>query len=209
MLDTGRVNQKRRTRQAIVDAAQRLLSEGVTPTVAEAAAAAEVGRTTAYRYFPTQDSLLVELTVSAGVSDVEELVGRPVDAGGSRDRLLEVVRALNAHVLDEEVRYRTAVRLYQEQWLAAHADGDDSPVVREGRRRRWISTVLEPAMEEAGLPPAERNRLVAALGLLTGAEAMLVLRDVSRLDAGSALAVTDWATRALLRAALDNRADEI
>ena len=66
--ETGRVNQKRRTRAAIVEAAQAMLQEGVTPTVAQAAEAALVSRTTAYRYFPTQESLLVELSVNLDVA---------------------------------------------------------------------------------------------------------------------------------------------
>src|SRR5262249_15322283 len=65
--ETGRVNQKRRTRAALVEAAKQLVGEGVTPTVAQAAEAALVSRTTAYRYFPTQDSLLLELAVDLDV----------------------------------------------------------------------------------------------------------------------------------------------
>ena len=53
-----------------------------------------------------------------------------------------------------------------------------------------------------GLPKKERDRLVAALSLVMGAESMVALRDVCHLSADDALAVTDWATRALLEAAL-------
>src|SRR5919204_4345349 len=56
---TGRTAQKMRTRKALVDAARALIVSGVTPTVEEAAAAASIARTTAYRYFPNQRDLLV------------------------------------------------------------------------------------------------------------------------------------------------------
>ena len=60
--DDPRANQKARTRAAIVDAAERLRkTEGETPTVARAAEEAGVSRATAYRYFPTQEALLVEV----------------------------------------------------------------------------------------------------------------------------------------------------
>ena len=55
---TGRRNQKARTREALITAARTLLADGTTPTVEEAAAAATVSRTTAYRYFPNQRALI-------------------------------------------------------------------------------------------------------------------------------------------------------
>jgi AcrR family transcriptional regulator len=195
---TGRIKQKQRTRQAIVDAAQRLLEAGTVPTVAVAAEAADVGRTTAYRYFPTQDSLLVELAVSSNVVDVEELASAPASAADARARLLEVIRRLNRHVLDEEVRYRTASRLYIDQWLAAHASGEAEPLVREGRRRRWFTQILTPLMDERGMKKAERTRVVDALALACGAEPMIVMRDVCRLEGDAALDVAEAVARAVL-----------
>ena len=54
----GRTNQKRRTREALVAAARAQVSDGLAPTVEDAARAAGISRTTAYRYFPNQRSLL-------------------------------------------------------------------------------------------------------------------------------------------------------
>ena len=50
---------RRRTHGALVAAARDLVGEGLTPTVEDAAARADVSRTTAYRYFPNQTALLV------------------------------------------------------------------------------------------------------------------------------------------------------
>ena len=55
-----RVQQKGRTRQALLSAAVQLVTSGARPTVAEVADAASVSRRTAYRYFPTQEQMLVE-----------------------------------------------------------------------------------------------------------------------------------------------------
>ncbi|MDQ1585991.1 MAG: hypothetical protein QOH80_1356, partial [Actinomycetota bacterium] len=55
---TGRVQQKSRTRQALIAATRRLLAQGITPTVEQSAAEADVSRTSAYRYFPSQRDLL-------------------------------------------------------------------------------------------------------------------------------------------------------
>lgn len=196
--ETGRVNQKRRTRAALVEAAEELLRQGTTPTVAQAAEAALVSRTTAYRYFPTQESLLLELSVSLDVGEVEALVAEPVDAGSARERAREVVAVLNRHVHAQQVQYRTALRAYQDQWLEAAAAGEAEPLVREGRRGRWLETCLAPLAE--AVPAADVERLIRGLSLTMGAEAMVVLRDVCHLDTEEALAVTDWVAAVLLEA---------
>jgi AcrR family transcriptional regulator len=202
---SGRVNQKRRTRAAIVDAARELFDEGTSPTVSQAAERAMVSRTTAYRYFPTQESLLLELSVTADVDEIEALVRQPVNSGTAVERTIEVMRRLNDHVLAEEVQYRASLRLYLDLWLAAVADGDEAPVVREGRRTRWITETLTPALD--GVPATDRRRLIAALGMVTGIESMTVLRDIARVGPDEALDVAEWAARTLIEATIAAEAD--
>src|SRR6202012_2495079 len=57
---TGRVNQKLRTRNAIIAAATELSRTGREVTMPEVARAALVSEATAYRYFPALASLLRE-----------------------------------------------------------------------------------------------------------------------------------------------------
>jgi len=177
------------------------MNDGVAPTVAQAAEAAKVSRTTAYRYFPTQESLLVELSLDMNVDDVEALVARPLPRSEVAARLLSVLQLFNRHVFDEETRYRTAMRLYQDMWLAAVANGDDAPILREGRRRRWIADCLAPLGHD--ISEHDRRHLTAALALVAGPEPMVVLRDVCRLNADEALAVTGWAIETLIAAVLE------
>lgn len=195
---TGRANQKRRTRAAIVAAAGDLMAQGITPTVPQAAEAALVSRTTAYRYFPTQESLLVELAMGVDVDDVEELVARPLGEESPTDRVVAVLDLFNRHVSDAEAQYRSALRLYMDQWLGAATQGDEVPLLREGRRTRWFATSLEPL--RGTVPDADLDRLVAALSMLSGAEALVALRDVCGLDADESRAVVEWAARALVEA---------
>jgi AcrR family transcriptional regulator len=200
---SGRVNQKLRTRRAIVDAAQQLLEErGEIPTVAEAAEAALVSRTTAYRYFPTQESLVLELSVTVDVPAIEELVGQPVGPDDALDRVLEIAGAFNQHVLADEALYRRAMRTYLDLWLAAREkDPDDSfPTVREGRRMRWFAESLAPL--RATVPAATLRRMQLALCMVMGSEAIVVMRDVCRLAPEEALAVTRWAAEAIVQAGL-------
>jgi AcrR family transcriptional regulator len=205
-VEGGRTNQKRRTRAAIVDAAKQLMADGTAPTVAQAAEAAYVSRTTAYRYFPTQESLLLEVAVTADVADIEALVAAPLDGEDPIERLHDVLARFNEHVLDAEVQYRTSLRVYADLALAAIAEGDPAPTVREGRRTQWFERVLEPVRERVG--EDDWSRLVAGLSLIAGSEAMLVLKDVCRLDRDDALDASRWAAEALLARALDGAQGE-
>ena len=199
---SGRVNQKRRTRAAIVAAARAILDRGETPTVAQVAEEAQMTRTTVYRYFPNQESLLVELSVGLGVDeDFAELLAKPLDDTTPQARLLEVIDELNRYVAANERLYRTAQRHYLDTWLAAErASEGGGPQVREGRRLRWISAALAPLRDT--MPDADLRRLEAALCLVTGGEAFTVLRDVCQLEPDEAIAVAHWAAHALLTAGL-------
>ena len=198
MLSSGRINQKRRTRKAIVDAASQLLADGTTPTVAQAAAAAEVSRTTAYRYFPTQDSLLVEVAMNTDVDDIERLVAGEVTPDAARDRALAVLELFNEHVAGAEVQYRTALRLYLDQWLQEVEAGNDSPDVREGRRWRWFEQTLAPL--RGSVSEEAWERIITCLCLLSGHEALTVLRDVCHIDEDTARGTVRWAAETLLDA---------
>ena len=198
---SGRVNQKRRTRAAIVAAAQAILDRGDTPTVAQVADEALMTRTTVYRYFPTQESLLVELSVTASVAKVEKLLATPLDGTTPEERVLELVAELNRYVAANEALFRTAQRHYLDTWLAAERAGDGhDQQLRAGRRHQWIASTLAPLRDT--VPAADLRRLEAALCLVMGGEAFTVLRDVCNLDPDEAIAVASWAAHALLAAGL-------
>src|SRR3954452_8635158 len=103
----GRSNQKRRTREALVAAAQAQVGEGRTPTVEEAATAAGISRTTAYRYFPNQRSLLAAAhPETVGTSMLSEHA-----SDDPAERLEEVVRTFVGLIVDTEHQQRTMLRL--------------------------------------------------------------------------------------------------
>jgi AcrR family transcriptional regulator len=192
-----RANQKRRTRNALVEAAARLLRSGVRPTVAEAAEAAMVSRATAYRYFPTQDSLLVEATFTPAIGAIDDLFADDPSTDPEA-RVVKLVDRFNSIVVDEEASMRTALRAYLDAWFEVR-DRSDGGAVREGRRMDWLDAALAPA---AGKDSA---RLKAALALTLGIEPIVVMKDVCRLGDREALAVLQWAARALVRQALAER----
>jgi AcrR family transcriptional regulator len=168
--------------------------------VARAAAVAGVSRATAYRYFPTQEALEVEVAeVSPPVAATEEALAR-LATDDVEERLRTLLDALNPVVLADEAHFRRALWVYQDTWLRSHRNGDDTPVVREGRRMRWLAHVLEPL---DAMPDERKQRLQAALALTLGGDSLVVMKDVCRLDDDQALEVLRWTATAILRAALE------
>jgi AcrR family transcriptional regulator len=194
--ETGRRQQKARTRKALVDAARALVQEGVSPTVEEAAEAASVSRATAYRYFPNREALLV-----AAHPEVEtpSLLGSdPPDDVEARLDL--VVEGLAAIFLAAEESYRTMLRLSLET---------DSPgrelALRKGRRFLWIEDALEPL--RGRLSDDRFQRLVHAISINIGIEALVALIDLAGLSRERAVDVMRWSANALLRASLEDPAE--
>jgi AcrR family transcriptional regulator len=197
---TGRVNQRMRTRQAILEAANRLVEEGRAPTVSEAADAAAVSRATAYRYFPSQEELLAECALQQGVPSPDELFGRPDAPGDPEERVVFVHDFLDQHIRQREALFRQFLR---RQLLRGLEDGPTDPedrALRPGFRVGLLEAALRPVADDLG--PRRLERLVHALSVLIGTEAVIVSKDVLHLDEDTAPANTEWACRHLVRAAL-------
>jgi AcrR family transcriptional regulator len=195
-----RANQKNRARAAIIEAAAAMMREGRPPTVAEAAERALVSRATAYRYFPTQESLLLDVVnVEALVKPTEDLVASfPTD--DAAQRLAALVDTFMTSMLSDEALIRTGERVYMDTWLANQRDGNDAPV-RAGRRMRYIDEALRPLGERLAEPG--RKRLRSALALALGTEALIAMKDVAGLDDDEEIVATlQWAASAFLRTAL-------
>src|SRR6185437_13594676 len=98
---TGRVNQKLRTRTAIVAAAAELSRTGREVTMPEVAKAALVSEATAYRYFPDLASLLRE-AIADQLPTPEEALSSAADSTDPVVRIAVVTEFLLRHVLSRQ-----------------------------------------------------------------------------------------------------------
>jgi AcrR family transcriptional regulator len=189
--ETGRSRQKRRTREALVAAARELITTGGSaPTVAQAAEAASISRTTAYRYFPTQRALLV-----AAHPEVVATSMLPAGVGSDPEvRLEAAVRGFMAMVVETEPQQRTMLRLS----LAAEASERDLPL-RQGRAIAWFIEALEPLVGRLGDDGV--RRLAIAVRAVCGIEALVWLSDVAGLSRDEAIDQMAWSAVALVRRA--------
>lgn len=195
-VESGREQQRRRTRAAIVDAAGRLLAAGDDePSVGAIAAEAGVSRRTIYGYFPTLDQLLLDATAGA--------IGAEVDVALDQlrhhpDPRVRVTRMLEA-VCDNAERSLPLGRRLIRLTVDAPVPADGGPK-RGYRRVGWIERALEPLRDE--LSPRRFADLVSELAVVTGWEAFIVLTDLRGLTPAQARAAVLRMGLALVDAAL-------
>jgi AcrR family transcriptional regulator len=175
----------------LIAAADEVFAEGRVPTVGEVAERADVSRATAYRYFPTQEALLVETTFLGdqdALRALPELASRIDDPA---ERVAEAVRTGAEWTLEREARLRMILRASLDP--AGNAK-------RPARRRKYIADLLASHKKE--LPDETYERLTGALTLLFGIDPIVSLTDNSDIDRERIPDVLAWAAENLVRAAL-------
>jgi AcrR family transcriptional regulator len=199
-LRKGRSSQKLRTRRALLETAAAMIAKGQRPTVTEVADAAEVSRRTAYRYFPTQVKLMTEAALEGLRPSMEaalEAAPSGTTTGAIESRVEALVEQMQQLALANEALLRTMIHE-----TVLHSPNDTQPP-RGTRRVEWIEAAIQPLRERLGA--AGYTRLVSALALTTGIEALLVFRDIRGLSPVQAVQVSHWMARALVKQSLAER----
>jgi AcrR family transcriptional regulator len=191
-VDVGRTGQKRRTLDALVAAARDIVAAGTTPTVDDAALAAGVARSTAYRYFPGQRELLA--AAHPETARMSMLPDNPPE--GVAERLDAVVVEFTSMIIETEAQQRTMLRLSLEP-----AEGQSLPL-RQGRAIGWITEALAPL--QGRLTDQEIHQLVLAIRSAIGIESLVWLTDIGGLSRDAAVASMRWSASALLSQALSH-----
>lgn len=179
-LHSGRMNQKQRTRGAIVRAARDLVGSGDEITMAAVAKAALVSEATAYRYFPDLPSLLQEVFNEIWPSPAEAMEPL-VDVVDPRARIAFATE----YLLREVLAHQGAVRAM----IAASITRRDAAVTRPGRRFGLIDHALAPLDGSfADAHPEAFAQLKRDLALVVSAEALFTLIDLCELPPEDAIA---------------------
>lgn len=198
------MNQRTRTRVALVEAAAKLLRDGHPPSVPAAAAEALVSVATAYRYFSSAEALWSEAAMQASfigttLDEADRLMDEAGDDPAARAEV--AARIVGGWMLRDQVPARRFALASLDQWFAQQdvPPAERAPV-RAGRRLRTNERVVEPL--RGRLSETDLRRLVRALAFVSGIDAMLVLVDTLGLDGDAAMATLIDANRWLITGAL-------
>ncbi len=192
--DGGRIAQKQRTRMQLLQAARDLRASGRVPSVADVADATGISRTTAYRYFPTQETLLAEAIADPLIDAVAEAVAGVRDQSDVMKRVDAAFAALAPLLLQHEPELRTLLKISLENSLG-EAHKRHMPLLSG----RWImawENILDPLRSH--VPLKTYAVMVRTLGTLLSVETLNVLRDACDLDEKATINALRSAARAMV-----------
>jgi len=186
-----------RMRRVMLEASMRLMQDGHIPSVSDVAAAAQVSRATAYRYFPTQ-AALIQAAVNEALGPI---LAWSSDSADAEERVTQLVTFAYPRMEDYEATLKAALRLALDQWARRHAGlaGGEVQMVR-GNRIGLLHSAIQPLKSK--LTPAGFARLKQSLSLVFGTEAFVVLKDIWGLDRHRAQNVALWTCHALIQATI-------
>ena len=191
-----RPDPKERTRQLLRQAARDLLRTGKPLTVPAVAELAGVSRATAYRYFPSNESVVLHATMAMAVDPIADAAPSVADSPEELTaRATELIRTTAAWAFDHETELRTMLRL-------SLTPNPEKPRSRRfmTNRDRWITSLLQGLPDD--VPAAARDRLAAALTPLFGSDAIVWTTDMAGLTRDQAIELLEWMARALIAATL-------
>jgi AcrR family transcriptional regulator len=192
--ERGRINQKRRTRTAIIAACQELITAGADINMPAVARAALVSEPTAYRYFPDLASLLEEAL--AGIEpDPAAALAAGAEPGDPVERVAYAAQLLARLVIERQGAIRVLMSVSIARGTAS--------ALRPGYRFALIDQALAPlSARTPGFDAATLEQLRRDLAIVISAEAVLTLTDLYGLDAEAVVASIAHTARLITEATL-------
>jgi AcrR family transcriptional regulator len=190
----GRVNQKRRTRSAIIAACQELITAGAEINMPAVARAALVSEPTAYRYFPDLASLL-EAALAGIEPDPAAALAAGADPGDPVERVAYAAELLARLVIERQVAIRALISVSIARGTARAA--------RPGYRFALIDQALAPLSgRKPGVDAPTLEQLRRDLAVVISADAVLALTDLYGLDSEATVASIVHTARLITEATL-------
>ncbi|MGH6611390.1 MAG: TetR family transcriptional regulator [Burkholderiaceae bacterium] len=174
----------------------KLAQDGRLVTVAEVAAAAGLGRATAYRYFASRGELIAAI-VERSLGPVRRFES---DAADGRARLQQLFTETFPRFKEFDPHMRAALQLSLEHWALERSGQLAEKPYRRGHRVAILTRAAAPLKSQ--LPASDYRRLMCALSIIYGIEPYVVLKDIWGCSNRDVDQIARWMANALVDAAL-------
>ncbi|MEM7105664.1 MAG: TetR/AcrR family transcriptional regulator [Bacteroidota bacterium] len=187
-LDSGRKDQKLKTRNKILGGAQYFLNQGKTFSLDDVARQAGMSRATIYRYYSSAEVLSIEAGLDLNIDHpntiFENYKNLPFE-----EMILGIQDYFNRFSVDNE----PALRRFLSTVMST-----ESPENKRGARR--VQT-MQLALNHSGvnLEKSEMDKLICVATIFMGLEPLIVTKDVCKLNNQSSLEVLKWGLELILK----------
>ncbi len=190
-LNSGRKKQKHKTRDRILASAQNLLAEGKEFTLEDVAKETDISRATIYRYFSNIDILASEAGLDLNTKTSNEIL-EDVREFNTKEAILEIQNYYNDLALENEPGFR--------KYLSATLNVPNDKKTRGARRK----STLELLFQKKGiqLSEDEKEKVSNIATVLMGIEALVVTKDVCRLNDQSSKDLLNWGLEHILNSVI-------
>lgn len=183
---------KKKNYDRLIDIALDSLEQGIEPTITELADKSGISRSTAYRYFPTQNDL-----ISAVVNrSLDPILQWHTDEQDISRRVNDFISFSYTEMIKHEGAIRATLRLSLQQWATERSKStpNSQKRVRENRKE-IISKLLKPLQSQ--LSEEQYNKLIYTISIICGSQ-ITVLKDVWNLDDSYIISLSQWIINAII-----------
>ena len=200
-ITSGRVKQKKETRDGILKAAQALLESSSSFSLEDVARHMGISRATIYRYYSNIDLLYAEATLSFRVKQPADFIEEV-----SELNLLETLTFVQSYYNHLAHLHENSYRRYMSVVLAESLKEPKSGSLRGARRPATLEVVLRPYEEKMGKDNIARLKQIVTV--LSGIEPMIANKDVNGLSSEQSDQLLAWALKMIVKGmGIEDKAD--
>jgi AcrR family transcriptional regulator len=190
-INTGRINQKMKTRERLLNAAHDMAVMGKEINIEVVAKQANMSKATAYRYFSSKEVLQREAALHFKSQEKKDLFANLAanDLEGRLERLLQYHFQL---LTDNEREFRLFLSAVMQDSVQAKEHYS-----RAGRRILLIEEALLPLRPK--VPKEEFSKMVSAISVILGIESITILKDLCQVEKEEILEIWKWMIGKLLK----------
>ena len=187
-INSGRTSQKLKTRNKILLGAQHFISKGEDFSLEDVAEHINISRATIYRYYSSTKVLSHEAALDLS-TESPEIIHNNLKHLDLIDMLIGVQDYYNHLTLNNEKAFR--------QFISAAITSKSPDLKRAARRKQSLHLAFSES--STVLTPNEIDKLINLLPVLMGAEAMIVSKDVCKLNNQESCELLNWGLKLILK----------